>query len=220
MEFPFKSTISGYFEFPTDNARRLLPTGLEPVELHHGSSILSMTVLDMPESVVGPHRQVILSVVVAPLVQDADAPVPKVAVFPCLVGTTTEPARQAAGQFLHLPQWKDDVEIDLVSEGESVTARIMGSEGPIAELTVFEYEWARTSYVYQCFLKEPSASYLANVRVDAELSEHEEERGRLKLYDHPFNAGVVIGDVYDVPFREAWMREGTQDFAIASLPAA
>jgi hypothetical protein len=220
MEFRFQTSISGSFEFPTDNARRLLPPGLEPVEVHHGSSILTMTVLDVPESLVGPHRQVILSVVVVPLIQDTDAPPPRIAVYPYLVGATTEPARQAAGTFLHLPQWKDDIQIDIVPDGKSVTARVQAGDGPIAELTVSDYEWEPAAYSYQCFLKDAGASYLANVRVSAEMSEHEEETGRLKLYDHPFHAGVVIGDVYDVPFRETLLRNGTQDFAIATLPSA
>ena len=34
----------------------------------------------------------------------------------------------------------------------------------------------------------------------------------MKLYDHPFNKELSISDVYDVPFRELWMRDGLQTF--------
>jgi hypothetical protein len=44
--YGFRDAISGFFEFPTENARRILPPHLEPAELHHGSSIFSMTAFD------------------------------------------------------------------------------------------------------------------------------------------------------------------------------
>ena len=50
MDLAFADSICGYFEFPTDNARRLLPAHLEPFEVHHGSSILVITVFDLPSS--------------------------------------------------------------------------------------------------------------------------------------------------------------------------
>ena len=32
------------------------------------------------------------------------------------------------------------------------------------------------------------------------------------LHDHPFNAALEVDEVYDVPFREMWMRAGVQTF--------
>ena len=55
--YGYRNAISGFFEFPTDNARRILPAGLEPVELHHGTSIFSMTVFDFTESEVGAYGE-------------------------------------------------------------------------------------------------------------------------------------------------------------------
>ena len=34
----------------------------------------------------------------------------------------------------------------------------------------------------------------------------------IKLYDHPFNQALQISEVYEVPFRELWMRDGMQTF--------
>jgi hypothetical protein len=212
MELKYKSAISGYFEIPTDNARRLLPAHLEPVELHHGSSILSMSVFDVPESLLGPHRQVIMSVVVAPLIKDPEAPIPRAAVYPYIVGSTTAPVRQLASEMLHLPHFPEDVQIDLVPGERSMTAKIAAGGEPVAELTVTEYSWEPASYLYQCFTKDASGAYLASVRMKCELSEHEDEVGKLLLHDHPFHAGLAVGDVYDVPFREVWMRDGSQTF--------
>ena len=55
--YGYRDAISGFFEFPTENARRILPAHLEPVELHHGTSIFAMTVFDFTESMVGPVRR-------------------------------------------------------------------------------------------------------------------------------------------------------------------
>jgi hypothetical protein len=53
MEYRFSNILSAYFEFPTENARRLLPSHLEPVELHHGASVLSIGLFDVVDSPVG-----------------------------------------------------------------------------------------------------------------------------------------------------------------------
>ena len=51
--------------------------------------------------------------------------------------------------------------------------------------------------------------------MEGEQSEHEEEKGSVKLHDHPFNKELSIADVYDVPFRELWMRDGRADLRAA-----
>ena len=72
IRYGFKHAISGFFEFPTENARALVPRPLEPVELHHGSSVLSVTVFDFTESCVGAYREAVFSVAVMPLVKGDD----------------------------------------------------------------------------------------------------------------------------------------------------
>ena len=70
--YGYKNAISGFFEFPTENARRILPRHLEPAELHHGSSIFSMTVFDFTESEVGAYGEVVMAVIVSPLVKPGE----------------------------------------------------------------------------------------------------------------------------------------------------
>jgi hypothetical protein len=211
MELAYSDIISGYFEFPTDNARRLLPPHLEPFELHHGSSILAVSMLDLPSSPVGPHRQVVMGIAVVPLVK-ADGRLPKAAVYPYLVATNNAMVRQVAGSMFHLPHWNEDVTIDLAKSGTSITGTVTSGAETVVELTVSEYEWEPTDYVYQCFTKDATGAYVGNIHVKGELSEHEEETGKLVLQDHPFNTGLLITDVYDVPFREVWTRKATQTF--------
>jgi hypothetical protein len=213
MELPFADSVSGYFEFPTDNARRLLPPHLEPFEMHHGSSVLSMTVFDMPKSPVGAYRSVVMAVVVVPYVKGGpDDRLPKGAVYPYLTATTAFLPRQIGGSMFHLPHWGDNVKIDLAREGKSITATVAAGKDPVAELTISEYHWEPADYLYQSFMKDSSGTYRAEVLVKGEISEHEEETGKLVLHEHELHKGLDIADVFEVPIREIWTRNAVQIF--------
>jgi hypothetical protein len=210
-QYGYADAISGFFEFPTDNARRILPPHLEPIELHHGTSIFSMVAFDFTESLVGPYGEVVLSVIVSPLVKPGER-LPKSAFYPFLVGTTTKAARDHAIERWRLPHWMDDVEMEFLREGSRITAKVGVAGAPVADLSISDHSWNPVSHLYQSFMKDDDGAYLANIVMDAEQSEHEEETGHLVLHDHPFNQALVIPDVYDVPFRELWMRKGVQTF--------
>jgi len=209
--YGYRNAISAFVEFPTENARRILPAGLEPAELHHGASVLSMTAFDFTESEVGPYGEVVMSVIVAPLVQPGER-LPKSAFYPFLVATTTRAAREHAIERWHLPHWMEDVEIAFAREGASLTARVRVDSAPVAELSVGEHSWQAVSHLYQSFMRDGSGAYFAKVLMEGAQSEHEEETGRLALHAHPFHKELVIDEVSDVPFRELWMRDGVQSF--------
>jgi hypothetical protein len=211
VRYGYKNAISGFFEFPTENARRILPAHLEPAELHHGSSIFSMTAFDFTDSMVGAYGEVVMSVIVAPLVKPGER-LPKAAFYPYLVATTTKAARDHAIERWHLPHWMEDVQMSFAQDGRRVTARIGVDGEPVAELTISDHSWNPVSHLYQSFMKDGDNAYLANIIMEGSQSEHEEETGKLVLHEHPFNKDLVISEVYDVPFRELWMREGVQTF--------
>jgi hypothetical protein len=210
-QYGYADAISGFFEFPTENARRILPPHLEPIELHHGTSIFSMVAFEFTESMVGPYGEVVMSVIVSPLVKPGER-LPKSAFYPYLVGTTTRAAREHAIERWHLPHWMEDVEMGFVREGSRITARVGVDGAPVAELSISDHSWNPVSHLYQSFMKDDDGAYMANIVMDAEQSEHEEETGHLVLHDHAFNRALTIPDVYDVPFRELWMRQGVQTF--------
>jgi len=209
--YGYANAISGFFEFPTDNARRILPRHLEPAELHHGSSIFSMTAFDFDQSEVGSYGEVVMSVIVAPLVKPGEK-LPKSAFYPYLVGTTTKASRDHAIERWHLPHWMEDVEMRFEPGPRSLTARVSVGGAPVADLSVGDHSWQLVSHLYQSFMKDDSGAYLAEITMEGEQSEHEEETGRLKLHDHPFNSALMISEIYDQPFRELWMRAGRQTF--------
>jgi hypothetical protein len=208
--YGYRDAISGFFEFPTDNARRVLPRGFEPVEVHHGTSIFAVTVFDFDQSEVGEYGEVVYAVIVPPLVREGR--LPKSAFFPWQVATTTKAARDHAIERWHLPHWPDDVEVEFVREKGRTTAKV-GVEGSAAlEMTITDHSWQPVSHLYQSFQKDDSGTYMANILFEGDKSEHEEEAGRIVLHDNPFNRDLVLSEVYDVPFRELWMRKGCQLF--------
>lgn len=218
--YGFSNAINGYFEFPTENARRILPPSVEPVELHHGTSVFAMTVFEFTESEVGSYGEVVMAVVVSPRV-DRGERLPKAAMYPYRVATTTKAAREHGIERWHLPHWMEDVAIEWIREGKRVTARVKADGEPVAELSITEHSWGPISQTFQAFMQDESGGYLARMQFDGEQSEHENEEGRLVLADHPFNRELVIPDVYDVPFRELWMRNGVQTFdPLRTLPRA
>ena len=209
--YGYSNVIGGFFEFPTENARRILPAHLEPVEVHHGTSVFSLMAFDFTESMVGPYGEVVMAVIVSPLVKPGER-LPKSAMYPYQVATTTKAARDHAIERWHLPHWMEDVEIDFERGPGKLGARVRAGGAPVADLNVYDHSWSPVSHLYQSFMKDDSGAYLAHIEMQGEQSEHEDERGSLKLYDHPFNSGLVIEDVLDTPFREIWMRNGQQLF--------
>jgi hypothetical protein len=209
--YSFKNAINGFFEFPTENARRILPSHLEPVEPHHGTSVLAMTAFDFDKSEVGPYGEVVMAIVVAPLVKPG-ARLPKAAMYPYRVATTTQAAREHAIERWHLPHWMEDVAIEWTNGGRGMAAKVSTEGEPVAELQITDHSWAPVSQLFQAFMKDEQAAYLANMIFDGQQSEHEDEKGRLLLHDHPFHRELAISEVYEVPFREMWMKSGVQTF--------
>jgi len=209
--YGYREVIGGFFEFPTENARRILPSHIEPVELHHGTSIFAMNVFDFTESTVGPYREAVMAVIVAPLVKPGER-LPKSAFYPYLVATTTKAAREHAIERWHLPHWMSDVEIDFEAGPGRTTARVRAEGAKVADLTITEHSWSPVSHLYHSFMRDDDQTYLAHITMEGSQSEHEDEKGVVKLYDHPFNQSLQISEVYETPFRELWMREGMQTF--------
>src|SRR6266545_5689108 len=210
-QYGYRDAISGFFEFPTENARRILPPNLEPVEVHHGTSVFALTAFDFNQSEVGAYGEVVMAVVVAPLVKPGQ-PFPKSAMYPYLVATTTKAARDHAIERWHLPHWMEDVDVRFDRQGKAVTARVEVDGSPVADLTITDYSWNPVSHLYQAFMKDDRGAYLASITMEGQQSEHEEETGRIQLHEHPFNKDLVISEIYEQPFREMWMREGQQTF--------
>jgi hypothetical protein len=152
-----------------------------------------------------------MSVIVSPLVKPGER-LPKSAFYPYLVATTTKAARDHAIERWHLPHWMEDVGVGFSQDGPRIVASVTADGAPVAELAISDHSWNPVSHLYQSFMKDDRGAYLANIVMEGEQSEHEEETGRIVLHDHPFNRDLILSDVYEIPFRELWMRKGVQTF--------
>jgi hypothetical protein len=179
-----------------------------------------MTVFDFTDSEVGSYGEVVMSVIVAPLVKPGER-LPKSAFYPYRVATTTAAAREHAIERWHLPHWMADVDIQHEEADGRRTARVTADGTPVAELRITQHSWNDVSHLYQSFMHDQDVGYLANITMQGRESEHEEETGKIQLFDHEFNEALEIGEVYEFPFREIWMKDGIQTFEpLAQLETA
>jgi len=209
--YRYRLCVGAYFEMPTADARHLIPDHLEPLEVLHERSILAVTAFDFTESLVGPYQEVVLGVVVPPVVRPGK-PLPKAALFPFMVGTTTGASRHHAIERWHLPHYSKDLDIKF-DEGEGgITVRVRDAGTPVLDLRVTDFDFEPTRNVYSCFTVDSANRYQVNIFMDAPHTEHEEERGSVTLYEHPMTAGLSIAEINTYPFREEWYQAGLQTF--------
>jgi hypothetical protein len=209
--YGFDLCVGGYFEMPTSDARKLLPSHLEPLEFQHDRSILAITAFHFTESMVGEYNEVVLAVVVPPIVEP-DKPLPKAAFFPFMVATSTPESRGHAIERWRLPHYMKDLDIDFVREDDRITVAVTEEGAPILELVVTEFDQEPAANNYTCFTVDTESRFKVNILMQAEHTEHEEETGSLILYDHPMTEGLTIEEVNTYPFREEWYGKGLQTF--------
>ncbi len=216
----FRSCTGVFVEIPTEIARAVLPGDLQPVELFHGTSVLSAMAFDYRGTPFGDYRELALGIAVAPHVATASA-MPKSAFFPFALASTSPAARQFATAELHLPYDEGDLEITMESTGGAASVVLQDGDRPVVELRATEHEWRDVSQLYQTFMVDSDGVWTAEIVMTARFSEHEEELGSLTLHAHPFTAGIPVDDVEGTPFREQIMRDGMQSFlAISKLADA
>src|SRR3954470_24437964 len=116
--YGFSNAVSAFFEMPTADARKLLPAHLQPLEVQHTRSILSVTAFRFTESMVGEYYEIVLSVIVPPRVETGRQ-LPKAAFFPFMVGRTTDASREHAIARWHLPHYMKAIQMEM-TPGEGV----------------------------------------------------------------------------------------------------
>ena len=122
----FNHGLSCLFEMPTSDARRIVPLHLQPLEVQHERSVLSVTVFDFCEGDGGVFQELVLSVLVPPLVKPGD-PLPKAGLYPFVVATSTEMGRREGIDRWKLPHLMRDIEITF-TEGDGLISVAANSE--------------------------------------------------------------------------------------------
>lgn len=211
--YGFRNCVGAFFEMPTSDARKLLPSHLEPLEMQHERSILALTCFEFTESEVGHYFEVVLAIIVPPVVEPGK-PLPKAAFFPFCVGTSSEASRLHAIERWHLPHYMSDLDIKMTESSGEMEVTVRDGDTPVLDFTVTKHEYVPTKNLYNAFTvdDDTDGKFKANIYMEAPHSEHEEENGSLTLYEHAMTEGLTIDDVNTYPFREQWYEAGLQTF--------
>lgn len=211
--YGFRNCVGAFFEMSTSDARKLLPSHLQPLEMQHDRSILALTCFEFTESEVGHYFEIVLAVIVPPMVEPGK-PLPKAAFFPFCVGTSSEASRLHAIERWHLPHYMSDLDITMTESADEMEVTVRDGDTPVLDFTVTRHEYAPTKNLYNAFTVEDGAGgkFKANIYMEAPHSEHEEENGSLTLHEHTMTEGLTIDDVNTYPFREQWYQAGMQTF--------
>lgn len=209
----FNNGLSCLFEMPTSDARRLVPSHLQPVEVQHERSVLSVTVFDFYEGDAGTFQELVLAVLVPPLVTPG-GPLPKAALYPFIVATSTEQGRREGVDRWKLPHLMRDVDVTF-KEREGQLSAVASSDGePILELIGTSHRFEPAELLFHTFMSDASGVYKSDITMRGKsYSEHEFERGSLVIHPHEMTEGLTIDEIADTPFREQWMKQGVEVFA-------
>jgi hypothetical protein len=211
VQYHYRDAIGGFFEFPTDNARALLPQDLQPIEPHHGSSVLSVMAFDFHDSPVGSYGELILSILTAPRVEQGQ-PWPRSAFFPFRLATTTRESREHAIERWHLPHYMKDIDLRWDRGDGHVTIHATERGQPIVDMTVTEFEWSRVEHRYQAFMHDEEGFYSSTIVMAGQFSENEEEKGGIVIHTQAMTELLEDWELTTTPFRELWMKNGVQTF--------
>ena len=193
--YRFKSGVSAFFEMATADAREVLPDHLEPIEVTHQRSILSVTAFLFDDSVVGPYTELMFSVIVPPMVAEWGQHA-KAGFFPFLAATSSAEARRIKSERFHFPYHPDDIDAQFIETNEKLRVRVFGGGDPIMDLSVMNGDQRlRTT-----------------LQISGDYTVHENELGEMKLFPHAMTAEHFLGEVSGSPFREHWFKNGTEVF--------
>ncbi len=215
MQYPFTTGINAIFEIPTQTARRLMPKGIETVESNHGVSLIGFTLFDFSESPVGPYQELVVSLYAVPRLGIMEQH-PHAAVYPVVVASSCQEARDHAIDLWRLPHFMEDITIEFSAspDGSTMTGTVRCHKGEvILDLTLSHTgSWKPTYQLYQSFQHDETGTYIGVMDMRGMLSEHEENTGTLRLHEHRFFDHLDLSGMDTLPFREMWMREGVESY--------
>ena len=209
----FNHGLSCLFEMPTSDARRLVPSHLQPLEVQHERSVLGVTAFDFYEGDGGAYQELVLAVLVPPLVKQGD-PLPQAGLYPFVVATSTEMGRRQGIDRWKLPHLMRDIEVAFTEGDGQISATASADGEPILELICTSHRFEPAELLFHTFMSDSERNYKSDVTVRGDsYSEHEFERGSLVVHPHEMTEGLTRDEIADAPFREQWMKKGVEVFA-------
>ena len=209
--YRFHTGVSAFFEMATADARAVLPDHLEPIEVRHQRSILSVTAFLFDDSVVGPYTELMFSVIVPPTVA-AWGKHAKAGFFPFLAATSSQEARRIKSERFHFPYHDEDIDAQFIETRERMRVRVFGAGEPIVDVSVTQGAWETTTHLLQGYMMNGTQRLRTTLQISGEYTVHENEQGEMTLFPHAMTAGHFPGEVAEYPFREHWFKNGTEIF--------
>jgi len=213
--YHFVHGVNCLFQMATSDARRILPSHLEPLEVMHTRSVLAVTCFTFHGGDAGPYEEVVLGILVPPVVEPGE-PLPKAAMYPLLVACSTEEGRNQGIERWKLPHYMENCHGEFIEsdDGQTLTVKMSGGGEPIMDLTVTAHEFEpNTELLFHAFMSDDSGNFKSNLIMRGEgYSEHEFERGEMTLYEHEMTEALDLDEVETIPFREQWMKDGVEIF--------
>jgi len=209
--YRFRTGVSAFFEMTTADARAILPDHLEPIEVRHQRSVLSVTAFLFDDSVVGPYTELMFSVVVPPMVAEWGKHA-KGGFFPFLAATSSAEARRIKSERFHFPYHDEDIDAQFIETDQRVRVRVFGGRQPIVDVSVTQGSWETTTHLLQGFMMNGEERLRTVLQISGDYTMHENEQGAMTLFPHPMTASLFPGEVPEYPFREHWFKNGTEVF--------
>ena len=209
--YRFHTGVSAFFEMATSDARAVLPEHLEPIEIRHQRSVLSVTAFLFDDSVVGPYTEVMFSVIVPPKVSPWGQHA-KAGFYPFLAATSSDEARRIKAERFHFPYHEGRIDAQFIETDERMRIRVFGAGSPMIDMSVTPGPWETTTHLLQGFMMNGDQRLRTTLQISGDYAVHENEGGQMTLFPHPMTAGLLKEEVSPYPFREHSFKNGTEVF--------
>ena len=209
--YRFHTGVTAFFEMATSDARAVLPDHLEPIEVRHQRSVLSVTAFLFDDSVVGPYTELMLSVIVPPKVSPWGQHA-KAGFFPFLAATSSAEARRIKAERFHFPYHEESIDAQFIETDEWSRIRVFGYGTPILDMCVTPGPWETTTHLLHGFMMNGEERLRTTLQISGDYTVHENEQGQMKLFPHQMTEGLLSQEVSPYPFREHSFKNGTEVF--------
>ena len=209
--YRFHTGVSAFFEMATSDAHAVLPSHLEPIEVRHQRSVLSVTAFLFDDSVVGPYTELMFSVIVPPKVSPWGQHA-KAGFYPFLAMTSSEEARRIKAERFHFPYHEESIDAQFIETAEWLRIRVFGSGAPILDMSVTPGPWETTTHLLQGYMMNGRQRLRTTLQISGDYTVHENEKGAMTLFQHPVTADLLRQEVSPYPFREHSFKNGTEVF--------
>ena len=136
------------------------------------------------------------------------------ALYPFIVATTTELGRKEGIDRWKLPHLMRDIDVEFTEDDGTISVSVGAGGEPILDVTGTSHTFEPTELLFHSFMSDDDGNFKSNITLRGEgYSEHEFEKGSLKLYEHEMTQGLTIDEIAEYPFREQWMKRGVELFS-------